>query len=284
MKCKNCGKDLLDDFIVCPYCATSVSTEKQNCYTVMIYNVVNRVAALKVIAKLKNISIKEAYDLLESPEIEMFRNLTLVEAENIKNEFTPNIANVEIICQSEKKDNQNSNILSSNLTTSDNIRDTFPTLPNNLSIGNLVTDWFGSASISVKFVRTPDAPYVFGNNFFELKRCTKGLDFSSTLKLHESQIIKIYVLNEPVEVPDCGNVAGGALLGGLLFGGVGAIVGGLAEADRNGKTTVFDSSLCIDFWDIKSRKKQTIRFVSNESYKYSRFVNACNANLHLGVH
>lgn len=151
----------------------------------------------------------------------------------------------------------------------------FPNLPSDLDIGSGEWNWTGDAVINLKHVKTPQCPHTFNPGFFNLHRHKKGLCYGSTFNIHESQIIDIYTIDGQVEVSKDGNVVSGAVLGGLLFGGVGAIVGGLAGANSHGKTEVFNKSLCLKFWDVRTKKKIEMLFVSYESHKFDKFITAC---------
>lgn len=151
----------------------------------------------------------------------------------------------------------------------------FPDLPSDLNIGSGDWNWFGDAVLNLKHVRTPNSPYKFNAGFHDLHRHKNGLCYGYTFNIHKSQIIDMYVLNEQIEVSKDGSVISGALVGGLLFGGVGAVLGGMSETNKKGKTEIFNSSFCIDFWDTKTMSKVTLQFVSYSPNKFNDFISSC---------
>lgn len=151
----------------------------------------------------------------------------------------------------------------------------FPELPDNLNISTLITNWTGDTVLNVKYFS--DEKYLnFVNGNYELGIHKYGLCISKNhfpvLNIHQSQIIDIFEYNDTVTVE--GNVVGKALVGGLLFGAVGAVVGGMTGV---GQKQVNGNIICIKFWDINTHSKVTLAFLAN--VPPSKFINRCKSEL-----
>lgn len=151
----------------------------------------------------------------------------------------------------------------------------FPVLPENLHIGSQIVNWGGDACLNVKYYS--DKKYAnFANGNYEIGLHTHGLCISqqyiTKLNIHKSQIIDIFEYKDVVTVD--GNVVGNALVGGLLFGAVGAIVGGISGS---GKKEVSGNIICIKFWDINTKSQVILSFLANGLP--TKFINRCKTEL-----
>lgn len=151
----------------------------------------------------------------------------------------------------------------------------FPDLPDNLNIGSQIINWWGDAFLKVRYYS--DIRYTdFTNGNYEIGLHTHGLCISqqyiTRLTIHKSQIIDIFEYKDVVTVD--GDVIGNALVGGLIFGAVGAIVGGISGV---GKKEVSGNIICIKFWDTNTHSKITLTFLSNVSPL--KFIKRCKKDL-----
>ena len=142
-------------------------------------------------------------------------------------------------------------------------KEDFPQLTTDLSIGSAVTNWRGDAVTYVKHIKTSNSHYSFNSGFLMMQRHKYGICYGNTLNIHKSQIIDMHMIDEQVEIAKDGSVATGAIIGGLLFGGLGAILGGVSEASKKGTVEVYNKIFCIDFWDTKTKSKLSLKFVGN---------------------
>lgn len=151
----------------------------------------------------------------------------------------------------------------------------FPTLPDNLNIGKSVFGTTNYIYVNAKY-HSKTKFKDFENGDYQIALHSHGLCISSRaipkIKIHKSQIIDIFDYKETVTTN--GNVVGNALVGGLLFGAVGAIVGGLSGV---GQKTIDGNILCIKFWDIESKSMVVLSFLVKESIV--KFINESKAVL-----
>ena len=147
----------------------------------------------------------------------------------------------------------------------------FPTLPDNLNIGKSVFGKTNYIYVNAKYYSEQKFKD-FENGDYQIALHSHGLNITSNLKpkikIHKSQIIDIFDYKETVTTD--GNVIGKALVGGLLFGAVGAIVGGISGVEQR---TIDGNILCIKFWDVESKSIVILSFLIKEPTE--RFVRKC---------
>ena len=103
--------------------------------------------------------------------------------------------------------------------------------------------------------------------------CTLGLykngirisNYSNTIfTIHKSQIISLEQMSEKETVEKNKSVIGRAIVGGVLTGGVGAVVGGMSGIGKK-QQVVETYFLTIKMWDIESKTNQKLIFNSKNS-------------------
>jgi len=87
-------------------------------------------------------------------------------------------------------------------------------------------------------------------------RISKGY-LVSILEIHNSQIISLKHITEEELIREGKSVIGRAVIGHLLLGPLGAIIGGMSGIGPKEKLA-YKNYLVINFWDIKTRKPQSM--------------------------
>ena len=93
--------------------------------------------------------------------------------------------------------------------------------------------------------------------------------------IHKSQIISIEELTKQDIQLNNKSVIGRAIVGGILFAGVGAIVGGISAL--NNQKLVNNYCLIINYWDIETKKP--VSFILNTKDSNSRFISKFKENV-----
>ena len=136
----------------------------------------------------------------------------------------------------------------------------FPELPQNLGIGSQITNWTGGAAIKVSYQGKENFKKIENGNC-NIYVHQYGIRISQALydvKIHRSQIIDVFTFNDNYLTEN--KVINNALVGGVLFGGIGAVVGGLSgiQKQANGKF------IAITYWDKDIMQKVTVSFLAKE--------------------
>ena len=86
------------------------------------------------------------------------------------------------------------------------------------------------------------------------------------INIHKSQIISLEELTEEQIITQDKSVIGRAIIGGILTGGIGAIVGGMSGL---GSKKIDNSKyyFIINYWDIDTKETQSIVIKCDRSYK-----------------
>lgn len=136
-----------------------------------------------------------------------------------------------------------------------------PDFPNDLSIGKQITNWKGDAAFSGEFSKPQDFVADISSGKVTVMMFSNGISisrslFSPPLNIHRSQIVSISHKSESEIQQVSKSVVGRAIVGGILTGGIGAIVGGMSGMGSKSKN-VDVHYLIIHFWDAKTRIQQT---------------------------
>ena len=109
IKCPECGKEISDDATVCIHCGYPIQKQTENS-TTKYYSVIlqdcglNKLAVIKYIRELTNLSLSEGKDLAEKTPSVLVQNVSLNEANDVKAELDKLSAFSMIKEYSEKQD------------------------------------------------------------------------------------------------------------------------------------------------------------------------------------
>ena len=106
IKCPECGKQISDKAPACIHCGyplnesstTTINSKTLDSFTVTIpSNVPNKLAAIKIVREITNLSLAEAKNLVESPNPIIVSNVDECTAKNIANRFLNKCIDAQII-------------------------------------------------------------------------------------------------------------------------------------------------------------------------------------------
>ena len=152
----------------------------------------------------------------------------------------------------------------------------FPALPEDLKIGNQITNWGGDALLNgyydseiniVDGIREGEVSVLLCENGIKL---TNGFLLGG-IELHNAVIINLNQTSKSELIKVEKSVVGRAVAGGLILGPLGAVIGGLSGVGSK-ETEKKTSYLLINFWDLLSKEPNTVIIRSNES-QITNFVN-----------
>lgn len=150
----------------------------------------------------------------------------------------------------------------------------FPNLPLDLSIGKQIVNWGYDAAINGVYQsngtmedRIPEGKISVLLHQYGIKIC--GRFFMEILSLHNSQIENITEISQN-ELKDKSTI-GRAVLGGVLLGGLGAIIGGMSGIGAKNTKKYY---LIINYWDVQSKTLKSISIGCDSSSK--RFIERFN--------
>lgn len=147
------------------------------------------------------------------------------------------------------------------LVTNDD--ESFPNIPEDLGIGSQITNFNGEANVKLTFQGSRDFKNIT-NGKCSISLHKYGICIRQSLnevRINRLQIVDIFTYKDSYLTD--GNVIGKAVVGGLLFGEVGAIVGGMSGIQKQSKGTF----LAITYWDFELKKKVTVSFLADKSPK-----------------
>ena len=148
-----------------------------------------------------------------------------------------------------------------------------PEFPKDLSLGEslVVKDLSYSASGYYDNSINNIQNFIDGQTIIALfKNGVKIINNNKQLDIHKSQIISLEEFTEEQIITKDKSVIGRAIIGGILTGGVGAIVGGISGVGSKQKK-VEKFYFIINYWDIETRK--LVSFILNTKDSNSRFIN-----------
>lgn len=156
-------------------------------------------------------------------------------------------------------------------TSNDN--EPFPELPSNLGIGSQIVNWGGDAYIPANYQGTENFKSI-SNGDCAIYLHQYGIRISQAfneIKINRAQIVDIFSYKDNYLTN--GNVIGNAIVGGILFGGVGAVVGGMSGVQKQATGTF----LAITYWDTKLKQKVTVSFLAKRDV--TKFINRAKKEL-----
>jgi len=138
---------------------------------------------------------------------------------------------------------------------------TFPGLPADLNIGKQIMNWGQDSYFKGDYLRDENVIGNLDSGKINVMLHTHGIALSTSIThcvyIHNAQIISMNVKTRGELVSADKSVIGRAVVGGLVFGGVGAIVGGLSGMNKSEKVTD-KTYLIINYWEAKTHTPQTI--------------------------
>lgn len=151
----------------------------------------------------------------------------------------------------------------------------FPGLPDDLKIGKQITNWNKDSYFKGDYTRDENVIGNLDSGKINVMLHTHGISLSTslthTLNIHNTQIISLIAKTRGELVSADKSVIGRAVVGGLVFGGVGAIVGGVSGLSKSEKV-VDKTYLIVNYWDVKTESPQTI-LVSGNRTLITNFIN-----------
>ncbi|UZW14349.1 zinc ribbon domain-containing protein [Clostridium pasteurianum] len=150
----------------------------------------------------------------------------------------------------------------------------FPNLSNDLSIGKQIVNWTYDAAIDGLYENSGNTYDKFPSGKIKVLLFKNGIricgSFYRTLvEIHYSQIISVEEIRGN-EIKDKSTI-GRAVIGGVVFGYLGAIIGGMSGIGTKNVNVYY---LVINYWDTNTKQKCSISIACNVSSK--RFINRLN--------
>lgn len=150
----------------------------------------------------------------------------------------------------------------------------FPSLPNDLSIGKQIVNWAYDAAIDGLYENSGNSYDKFSNGKIKVLLFKNGIRicnrfYFKLLDIHYSQIISVEEIKGS-ELKDKSSI-GRAVIGGVVFGYLGAIIGGMSGIGTKNVNLYY---LIINYWDISNKQKSSISITCKISSK--RFINRLN--------
>jgi len=141
----------------------------------------------------------------------------------------------------------------------------FPELPNDLSIGDRITNWSGNTYFKGVYDREGNFVEKIALGVAHVFMHTNGISisgafFANPYPIHNSQIISLKERSR-TELGTLNNdVVGRAVVGALIYGPAGAIIGALTAKKQHS-----EHYLIINYWDVDSRKAQSLIIGGNKT-------------------
>ena len=154
-----------------------------------------------------------------------------------------------------------------------NANEPFPELPSNLGIGSQIVNWGGDAHVSINYQGKENFKSI-SNGDCSITLHQYGICISqyfNEIKINRAQIVDIFTYKDNYLTN--GNVIGNAIIGGILFGGVGAVVGGMSGVQKQATGTF----LAITYWDTELKQKVTVSFLAKQDT--TKFINRVKCEL-----
>lgn len=152
-----------------------------------------------------------------------------------------------------------------------------PDFPNNLSIGKQIVNWTYDAALKGEYVNSKNEGDNIPNGKIHILLHEKGIKLYGSflvpiMEIHKSQIISLEQISSQ-ELQDK-SVVGRAALGAVIFGPVGALVGGMSGIGSKQKTKYY---IIINYWNTKIKKPCSISIGCKE--KVTSFINRATREL-----
>jgi len=167
-------------------------------------------------------------------------------------------------------------LLESNNKIISNDKLQFPVLPEDLKIGNQITNWGGDALLNGYYDSEINIVDGISQGEVSVLLCENGIKltnsiFLSGIELHNAVIINLNQTSKSELIKVEKSVVGRAVAGGLILGPLGAVIGGLSGVG-NKESEKKTSYLLINFWDLLSKEPNTVIIRSNE-IQIANFIN-----------
>ena len=150
----------------------------------------------------------------------------------------------------------------------------FPMLPDNLQIGNQITNWAFDAAIEGFFDSRENTLQILPSGKVMVILHTHGIQLMKglhTYSIHNSQIISLKKTSQEEIVQKQKSVIGRAVVGGIILGPLGAIVGGMSGIGNKEKF-INKQYFVINYWDIATKSVQTILISSSKDTAIDAFI------------
>jgi len=152
-------------------------------------------------------------------------------------------------------------------------------LPINLNIGSQIVNFGGDAVLEGTFERNENVVANIKSGKVRLLLHTNGIQITgsfyvSLLAIHNRQLISVKQTTSAELVKIDKSVIGRAAVGALILGPLGAVVGGMSGIGNKEKVQDI-SYLVLNYWDVLSKKAQTILIRSNPK-SISKFIRKWN--------
>ncbi|MCB2297075.1 zinc ribbon domain-containing protein [Clostridium tagluense] len=143
-----------------------------------------------------------------------------------------------------------------------------PVLPTDLLIGKQLVNWSGSAAVKGVYENIGNSNDKISNGKVSLLLFDNGMRlcgkfYMKILDIHYSQVISVEEL-KGTELKDKSSIKR-AVVGGVVFGPLGAIVGSISGVGAKNAKTFY---LIINYWDVNTRNPFTISISCSTSSKY----------------
>lgn len=160
----------------------------------------------------------------------------------------------------------------------------FPNLPADLDIGKQITNWSFDAYFKGVYDRTENVIDAIPHGNVDILLHTHGICINQGLTfyyIHNSQIINIQTASKSELAKINKSVIGRAVVGNLIFGPLGAIIGGMSGIGTKDKY-LDNQYMIINYWDTKSMIAQTI-LISGDRETINRFISRRNVEIQINT-
>lgn len=139
-----------------------------------------------------------------------------------------------------------------------------PDLPESLYIDEQITNWTGDAYFKGKYRHSENVVKDIEDGDIQVLMHKEGISIGDSIsiitnpyEIHFKQIISVKSTTTEEVIKEDKSVISRAVLGGLVLGPLGAVIGGMSGVGTKDKTKNH-SLLVINFWDLSTRKPQSI--------------------------
>jgi len=146
-------------------------------------------------------------------------------------------------------------------------KEKFPDFPVIMNVGKQIANWKGDTSIDGLYFHSENVVNIIPEGDVSVELSTNGIVINKGLTFYyisNLQITKLAFTNKETIVEESKSVIGRAAIGGILLGPIGAVIGGLSGT---GTTNTLKGKyyLVINFWDVYTKKQQTILICTKET-------------------
>jgi hypothetical protein len=147
----------------------------------------------------------------------------------------------------------------------------FPELPQDLNIGQQITNWSFDAAITGFYDRMENSVLSIPHGKVNVILHTHGIQVwegLTSFQIHNSQIISLNTASKGEIVLAGKSVIGRAVVGGLILGPLGAVVGGMSGIGAN-EQFIDKHYIIINYWDIDTKSAQSLLISGDANQIYS---------------